>query len=174
MRRYNLTAAMYDARYCEEQEAKYKAALAGLHVKGNAVLDVGCGSGLFFGHVGDNAKLVAGVDISRRLLQLAKERAKKYSDVYLVQADADNLPFRLGVFSYVFAFTLLQNMPNPSITLGEFKLVAKLDSIIVVTGLKAAVSLEVFGGYLEDAGLRVVSLREEDALRCYVVVCIQR
>jgi ubiquinone/menaquinone biosynthesis C-methylase UbiE len=174
MRRYNLTAEMYDSRYCEEQEAKYKAALEGLPFEGSAVLDVGCGSGLFFGHVADVAKLVVGVDVSQGLLRLAKERAKNFPNVHIVQADADNLPFKPGVFSHVFAFTVLQNMPNPPRTLEEFKLVANRDAVIVVTGLKAAVSLEVFGGYLESAGLRVVSLKDDDPLRCYVIACLQR
>jgi ubiquinone/menaquinone biosynthesis C-methylase UbiE len=174
MRRYNLTAEMYDARYCEEQEAKYKAALEGLRLEGSAVLDIGCGSGLFFNHVADTAKLVVGVDVSQGLLQLAKERAKNFPNVHMVQADADNLPFKPNVFSHVFAFTVLQNMPNPPRTLEQFKLVAKCDAVTVVTGLKAAISLEVFGGYLEAAGLRVVSLRDDDALRCYVVACLQR
>jgi ubiquinone/menaquinone biosynthesis C-methylase UbiE len=173
MRRYNLTAEMYDARYCEEQEAKYKAALEGLHLEGSAVLDVGCGSGLFFSHMVDIARLLVGVDVSQGLLKLAKERAKNFPNVYMVQADADNLPFKPGVFSHVFAFTVLQNMPNPRRTLEEFKLVAKRDAVIVVTGLKAAVSLEVFGGYLEAAGLRVVSLRDDDALQCYIMACLQ-
>ena len=174
MRRYNLTAEMYDARYCEEQEAKYKAALDGLSLEAGVVLDVGCGSGLFFRHVANEAKLVVGVDVSRRLLQLAKERAKTYPDVYLIQADADKLPFKQDIFTHVFAFTVLQNMPNPPKTLEEFKLVAQNDARIVVTGLKAAVSLEVFGGFLEKAGLRVVSLRDDEVLRCYVVVSVRR
>ena len=174
MRRYNLTAEMYDARYCEEQEAKYKAALDGLSLEAGVVLDVGCGSGLFFSHVANEAKLVVGVDVSRRLLQLAKERAKTYPDVYLIQADADKLPFKQDIFTHVFAFTVLQNMPNPPKTLEEFKLVAQNDARIVVTGLKAAVSLEVFGGFLEKAGLQVVSLRDDEVLRCYVVVSVRR
>jgi ubiquinone/menaquinone biosynthesis C-methylase UbiE len=175
MRRYNLTAQMYDARYCEEQESKYKAALESLSVsRGSLILDVGCGSGLFFGQVVDKANVVVGVDVSRGLLLLAKERSKIYPSVYLVLADADHLPFKQDVFSHVFAFTVLQNMPNPAKTLEEFKLVAKREAPIVVTGLKAAVSLEGFGAYLEKAGLQVVSLRDEDALRCYVVISVQR
>ena len=174
MRRYNLTAQIYDARYSEEQEAKYQVALKNLDVNRGAVLDVGCGSGLFFSHVADKAATVVGVDVSLNLLQLAKERAKNYSNVHLVQADADHLPFKQDIFSHVFAFTVLQNMPNPTQTLEGFKLVAKREGVIVVTGLKAAVPLEVFGGYLEAAGLRVVSLMDDDALRCYVVTCLQR
>jgi ubiquinone/menaquinone biosynthesis C-methylase UbiE len=174
MRRYNLTAQMYDARYCEEQEAKYHAALENFKLGDSVVLDVGCGSGLFFSHVADKAATVVGVDVSLGLLQLAKERAKKYPNVSIVQADADHLPFKQEVVSHVFAFTLLQNMPNPAETLKQFKVVAKREGVIVVTGLKAAIPMEAFGGFLEAADLQVASLSNNEELRCYVLTCVQR
>jgi ubiquinone/menaquinone biosynthesis C-methylase UbiE len=171
MRRYNLTAQIYDARYCEEQEAKYKTALDKLSLDAGVILDVGCGSGLFFRHVADDAKLVVGIDVSGALLKLAKERAKNYQNVHLVLADADNLPFKQEVFTYVFAFTVLQNMPNPAKTLRGFKIVALRDAFFVVSGLKAAVSLEVFGQYLDAAGFKVVSIVTDDTLRCHIAIC---
>ena len=59
IRRYDLTAQMYDARYGEEQEAKYKVAMEGLHVSSRSlILDVGCGTGLFFTHVADRKSVV--------------------------------------------------------------------------------------------------------------------
>jgi ubiquinone/menaquinone biosynthesis C-methylase UbiE len=175
MRRYNLTAQMYDSRYSEEQETKYKAALESANINhGSVVLDVGCGTGLFFIHLAEEAGLVIGVDLSRSLLHLAKGRSKVYSDVYLVRADADYLPFKRDVFTHIFAFTVLQNMPNPSETLKQFKLVAKCDACFVVTGLKAAISMQAFWKFLEVADLQAISLRNNDALRCYIVTCVHR
>ena len=174
MRRYNLTAQMYDERYREEQEAKFKVALEGLTLTpASTVLDVGCGSGMFFGEVADKAKVVVGLDISRDLLLLARERAGKFGNVVLMQADADHLPFKNGVFGYVFAFTVLQNMPNHLETLRELQISATFSACFVVTGLKAAVPLEKFGMALKKAGLRVISLRDDKALRCYVVVAVR-
>ena len=51
MQRYNVTAEIYDERYAQEQERKYKKALENVNVVGKTVLDVGCGSGLFFKEV---------------------------------------------------------------------------------------------------------------------------
>ena len=48
MQRYDVTAEMYDERYADEQQRKYKKALENVNVTGKTVLDVGCGSGLFF------------------------------------------------------------------------------------------------------------------------------
>ena len=42
------------------------------------VLDVGCGSGLFFSEVADQADMVVGVDVSRKLLLKAKKQAKRF------------------------------------------------------------------------------------------------
>ena len=174
IRRYDLTAQLYDMRYAEEQEIKYKTALERLNVARNSkVLDVGCGTGLLFSHVAAEAQTVVGVDISSRLLLQAKERARDFRNVHLVQADADYLPFTDNHFSIVFAFTVLQNMPKPLETLKEIKRNAKRDASIVVTGLKKAFSLEAFRELLQNAGLQVVSLKDDDVLKCYVAVTVR-
>ena len=170
MRRYDLTAEMYERRYTEEQKAKYKAALKTLNVTGKRVLDVGCGTGLLFSHVAAEAKTVVGVDVSIKLLRQAKKRAQEFRNVHLVQADADHMPFKNNHFNIVFAFTVLQNLPKPLETLREIKLNAQQTASIVVTGLKKVFSLEAFQELLRDAGLQVVSLKDDAPLKCYVAV----
>ena len=174
IRRYDLTAEMYEMRYAEEQAVKYKAALEHLNIARHSnVLDVGCGAGLLFSHVAAEAQTVVGVDISSRLLLQAKECARDFRNVHLVQADADYLPFTDNHFSLVFAFTVLQNMPKPLETLNEIKRNAKRGASIVVTGLKKAFSLEAFRELLQNAGLQVVSLKDADVLKCYVAVTVR-
>ncbi len=116
MQRYDLTADMYEERYAAEQQAKYGAALENVGLAGKRVLDVGCGTGLFFGYA-SAAEMVVGIDLSRKLLQKAQAQAKKSPHVFVVQADADHLPFAEGFFEAVFAFTVLQNMPKAA---GDF------------------------------------------------------
>jgi ubiquinone/menaquinone biosynthesis C-methylase UbiE len=172
MRRYDLTALLYNVRYAEEQEAKYRIALENLRVAGT-ILDVGCGTGLLFPHVATKAEKVVGVDVSKQLLLQARKRAEKFRSVQLVQADADHLPFRNAYFTVVFAFTVLQNMPKPFETLMEIKHIAKRDALIVITGLKKKFSLEAFEELLRQAGLRVVLLKDNDDVKCYVAVSLQ-
>jgi ubiquinone/menaquinone biosynthesis C-methylase UbiE len=172
MQRYDLTARMYDERYAEEQVAKYQAALKHLDIN-DSVIDVGCGTGLFFNHVVADAQTVVGVDISRSLLLQAKERARAFFNVHLVQADADHLPFRDACFNVVLAFTLLQNMPKPLETLSELRRSAKQGAHVVVSGLKKAFSLEAFTALLHDAGLQPVSLEDNEGLKCHVSVTIR-
>jgi ubiquinone/menaquinone biosynthesis C-methylase UbiE len=172
MQRYDLTAKMYDARYAEEQAAKYNAALKHLIFSQDSILDVGCGSGLLFSHIAE-AQTVVGVDISRKLLLQAKERIRDLPNVHLVQADADYLPLKNACFGVVFAFTVLQNLPKPLDTLKEFKRIVEGDAYIVVTGLKKAFSLEAFRGLLQKSGLQVVYLEDSDVLKCHVAVTMQ-
>ncbi len=168
MQRYDLTAEMYEERYAEEQKAKYKEALKNVDVAGCAVLDVGCGSGLFFRGATAQSGIVVGVDISRKLLLKAKEQAKSLENVSVLQADADHLPFKDAFFDVAFAFTVLQNMPKPAVTLRELIRVAIPGSKIVVTGLKKAFPLTVFIDTLEGSGLKIISFVDNEDLKCYV------
>jgi ubiquinone/menaquinone biosynthesis C-methylase UbiE len=174
IRRYDLTAQLYDMRYAEEQELKYRTALESLNIARNSkVLDVGCGTGLLFSHVAAEAQTVVGIDISSKLLLQAKKRARNFLSVHLVQADADHMPFKDNYFSVVFAFTVLQNMPDPLETLKETKRITERDAPIVVTGFKKTFSLDAFSELLQNAGLRVVSLKDADMLKCHVAVTVQ-
>jgi ubiquinone/menaquinone biosynthesis C-methylase UbiE len=168
MHAYNVTADIYDERYSQEQHAKYAKALKSADVGGKTVLDVGCGSGLFFAEAADKAQLVVGVDVSRGLLVKANEHAKKFGNVFVVQADADHLPFRAGSFDGVFAFTVLQNMPKPIVTLMELRRTAKSGGRVVVTGLKKAFGLDKFMDFVEGSGMRLEAFVDEDAINCFI------
>jgi arsenite methyltransferase len=170
MQLYNVTAEMYDERYAQEQERKYKKALENVYLTRKTVLDVGCGSGLFFKEVSAQAGMVIGVDVSRKLLLKAKEQGNAFSNVAVLQADADHLPFRDELFGAVFAFTVLQNVPKPVETLNELKRVTKKDEKIVVTGLKKAFPITSFIDLLDGSGLIVTAFVDDEAINCYVAV----
>ena len=172
-RRYDLTASMYDARYAEEQEAKYHAALSEVKSTG-LVLDVGCGTGLFFSHASRNATKIVGVDISKKLLLQAKERAKTLGNVNLVQADADCLPFVDDIFDAAFAFTVLQNMPKPSETLMDIRRTTRKDAVITVSALKKAFSRDKFEQLLLKASLETFSIKDDANLNCYVASSLKK
>jgi ubiquinone/menaquinone biosynthesis C-methylase UbiE len=171
MRLYDLTAHIYDMRYAEEQAAKIDVALKSIRIqKHGLVLDVGCGTGLLFDHVGDKAETIVGLDISRKILLQAKKRSEKFQNAHLIWADADNMPLKNEIFLHVFAITLIQNMPNLVKTLDEVKRVAKRNGVIVVTGLKKKFSLEIFESFLRKLSLNVIEVKNEN-LKCYVAIC---
>lgn len=171
MQRYDLTAHIYDVRYAEEQTAKIEAVMESINMeKEGLVLDVGCGTGLLFEYVSHKAEAIVGLDISRETLLQAKKRAKKFANVHLILADSNNVPLKEDVFSYVFALTLIQNTPNPFKTLNEIKRVSKENAVIIVTGLKKKFPIGAFKRLLHDAGLKVITLKNE-SLNCHVAVC---
>ena len=90
MQSYDVTAEMYDERYAEEQTRKYSKALENVNVTSKTVLDVGCGSGLFFTQVANKAGIVVGVDLSRKLLIKAKKHIKAFQNVFVLQAPGSN------------------------------------------------------------------------------------
>ena len=172
MQRYDATAQGYNELYAEEQKAKYMAALKNLKVSDAKILDVGCGSGLFLQEVASQASIVVGIDISRKLLLKANQQAKAYPNAFALQADGDHLPFINGFFDVVFAFTVLQNMPQPAVALVEWKRVVKEKGSLVITALKKAFTLPAFMDLLEAAGFLVVSFVDDESLKCYVCVVV--
>lgn len=161
-------------RYAEEQTAKIKAALETVNIKKNSVvLDIGCGTGILFDYVAnEKTRTVVGVDISRKVLLIAKRRTKNFANVHLIVADADTLPLKRTMFTHIFGVTLLQNMPNPAETLKEIARVTKENAIIIVTAMKKAFTLEDFRKLLRNADFKGMSLKSE-GLKCYVVVCMK-
>lgn len=170
MNRYDITADMYDQRYEQEQRAKYEAALRHTNIANATILDAGCGTGLFFSRAAPIAKNVVAFDVSGKLLRQAKKQAKYFQNVFVLQADADHLPFTDSVFDAAFAFTVLQNIPTPIETLFELKRVGKTNGNVVVTGLKKVFSCEVFSELVASSGLKTVSFEDEACLKCYVAV----
>ena len=170
MQNYDVTSEMYEERYAEEQQRKYKKALEEVNLSDKALLDVGCGSGLFFREVAKAAMIAVGVDISRKLLFKAKEQARTFQNAFVLQADADYMPFKKGCFDHVLSFTVLQNMPKPNETLKELKRVVKPIGRVVVTGLKKAFPLEKFMDILENSGLQLATFVDDEDVNCYVAV----
>lgn len=171
MRRYDVTANIYDTRYAEEQRAKIEAALKHINVMSDdEVLDIGCGTGLLFDYVADKARIIVAVDVSKRTLLEAKRRTKRFKNVELVLADADNLPLRDKQFTRIFVLTVIQNLPDPVEMLNEVRRVARNGGVFIVTGLKSVFSREAFETLFHKADLNVVAWEDEEKLKCYVAV----
>jgi ubiquinone/menaquinone biosynthesis C-methylase UbiE len=77
------------------------------------------------------------------------------------------------MFDAVFAFTVLQNMPSPLETLTELRRTARRGAAVTVTGLKKAFSIDTLKQLLCHAGLRLVSVKDEEKLKCYVALSLK-
>ena len=162
-RRYDETAELYDERYAEIQSEKYGQVAIRLR-KVEKILDLGCGTGMFLSELVEHGRLVVGVDVSPKMLKIAKKRAVGAN---LILADADHLPFTNGCFDAVVSITLLQNMPDPSATTKEIARITKSGGMVILTTLKRKHALKELRGWMRNAGLRpleTLEMRGEDVL----------
>jgi len=156
-RLYDETAEIYDRRYAEIQKAKYRLVLENLPENVGRILDLGCGTGLLLDDLSKRGDLVVGIDASEKMLGAAKARRAKAE---LVLADADHLPFKDASFDCVVSVTLLQNIPEPAVCVGEAARVLKKGGLAVFTTLKRKNSLDEVKKWMESAGLKVARLEE--------------
>jgi len=152
---------IYDLRYSEEQEKKYKIVLDSKEFismeQAGCKLDIGCGTGLLIKSL---RGFVVGTDISSQLLKKTVERSHK--ETFLVNADAENLPFRPCIFNMLFGITILQNLSNYDKAFSEFKRVSTTEGIIFISMIKKALPVLDFLKIVEE-NLRYYKLLSESS-----------
>ena len=87
------------------------------------ILDVGSGNG-FFGYYFSKFCDVTGLDYSKYMLRMNPLEK-------LIQANAENLPFKDDAFDVVFSSALLHHVENPKEILEEYKRVSKKFVVII-------------------------------------------
>lgn len=95
-------------------------------------MDSGCASGRFFGVLKDRKINYLGIDISERLIEIAK---KQYPEAEFQVADALNLPFPENFFDKVFSVSVLHNIPSKDFQfqyLKEIKRVLKPGGLLIL------------------------------------------
>jgi ubiquinone/menaquinone biosynthesis C-methylase UbiE len=156
-RRYDSTADIYDERYTRIQREKYEVVKRYLPKRIARILDLGCGTGMFLKELAERGEIVVGVDSAVEMLSIARKRA---SGASLVCADADHLPFKDRSFDVVVSVTLLQNVPEPVVTMKEIARVLKSGGIAIVTSLKRKHSSEKLADWASSAGLKPIIVEE--------------
>ena len=122
------------ARDWAEQELQhrplYEHALRSLDIRrGKAVLDVGCGSGVFCRFAADAGAHVTGIDAAGSLVEIAQERVPEAG---LRVGDLQFLPFADDAFDVVTGFNSFQYGADPVAALAEARRVAKPGSPVFV------------------------------------------
>ncbi|MBU4224166.1 methionine biosynthesis protein MetW [Patescibacteria group bacterium] len=97
--------------------------------KGQKVLDVGCGDGLFLNALAQKEVLASGVDISE---EGVKKCGEKGLDASVVDISIENLPFQDGAFDTVIMLDVLEHLYAPEALLQEAARVSKKYIIISV------------------------------------------
>lgn len=102
----------------EEEEALFQRML---WKERGALLDVGCGTGIFTLLFQNLGFTVGGLDISQEMLLYLRSKAL---DLPLIQGYAQLLPFKRDAFQYVTLITVLEFLPHPFFALVEATRVA--------------------------------------------------
>lgn len=86
---YDSVSSLWDGDdFPEERFARHVTATLSIPHGGGLILDVGCGSGAMFSELGDcGASEIVGLDISPRMAELARKRAKYDPRVSVLQED---------------------------------------------------------------------------------------
>lgn len=98
------------------------------HIKKDmGVLEVGCGTGLLLSKI--KAKKRTGCDLSGNLIKQFKHKGVK-----LIQADAEELPFKSNKFDVVYNINLLEHVPYPKKAVSEsLRVLKKGGKFIAIT-----------------------------------------
>ncbi len=131
---YARWAPVYDLTFSLVMRAGRRAAAAAASRPGGRVLDVGVGTGLELPMM-DRATRITGVDLSRPMLQRARERVRRHGLANvdgLVVMDAMRLAFPDGCFDAVVAPYVLSVVPDPGASLDEWARVLKPGGEIVL------------------------------------------
>lgn len=81
---------------------------------GGWLLDVGCGRGRYLGQLVDRGFTYVGLDSSKEMLKIAKNKAcqRAESSVFLIQGDAEHLPFVNSLFNSVICIDVLHHFTS--------------------------------------------------------------
>ena len=157
---------LYDERYKSEQTSKYDMILRHLVLSADdLVLDDGCGTGLLLNRLQNYS---VGIDLSSSLLSKALSRLSEKGQTFLIQADAEHLPFRDHIFEKVFAVTLIQNTPKPAHAFGEIRRVVRVGSEAIVTALKKSYTSQGFRHLIFASGFTLKYYIEDGELKDWI------
>jgi len=99
-----------------------------------SILDAGCGPGIYVSLLLEEGFQVQGVDYSKEVIAVAKERVSKGKNRFAV-ADVYDLPFADDSFDIVLCLGLFQSVDDYERGLREIERVLKRDGLVIVTTL---------------------------------------
>lgn len=148
---YDQTAWIYDQRYREIQEEKYRAILSRIKFrKGDLILDAGCGTGMLLEKIPSKQRVV-GIDFSREMIRIARNKIRNSN---FIRVDLNGLPFKDNTFSKVFGVTILQNIKYPQRAVKEIARIVQKKGLAVLSTLRKKTTKKEIRELIEEAGLK--------------------
>ncbi len=136
--RYDAWFELEKNRYCLEREIRLMMKMLA-PLKGNRLLDIGCGTGTSLMPFIDLGMDLTGIDASAYMLDVASARLKHHAALH--KGHAEDLPFDDNAFEYAIMFTSLEFMDRPAKAIEEACRVAKDKLFIGVLNRYAPVNV---------------------------------
>lgn len=133
---YNLIVENFDKRY-EGIEAFYwenfesKIVNELIDVKNKVVLDLGCGGGRYALSVCKRAKQVIGIDISDKMIEIARKKLTPDMSIKFLVGDATCIPFKNEHFDVIVSLGMFEYLKDPTPFLSEINRILKKDGILL-------------------------------------------
>ena len=102
---------------------------------GDKILDLGCGNGRLFSLLKDRNIEYIGVDSSKELIKIAKEKNKEGTPKFIVE-EALDLPFSENYFDKIYSIAVLHHIPSHDFRLEflrEAKQILKSKGLLILT-----------------------------------------
>lgn len=115
-----------------------------------AVLDVGCGNGIVYEFLAQKSIFYTGVDVSAKLLRIARARAAKKrgnSQYKFRVASITALPFKDRSFSHVLCFAILHHIPSNELRESAF---AEVYRVLKKEGTLCVTVWNMFSSYARE------------------------
>lgn len=129
---YNKLSSSYDELYGEEQSQKHETVLEFL---GNRVfrvlIDIGCGTGTFLEKAQGTYDYAIGIDLSSKMLQIARRRRTRNTDYVL--AISASLPLKNDSADCTVSISTAKAESNLPMIIGELERISHPDSLLAVS-----------------------------------------
>lgn len=136
LREFNLLSRYYDSIIIRWFfEFFYKEVQNHLgHLDGKKVLSVGCGTATLEIKLARlyPSSSITGLDLSKKMLAIAKQKANKIQNISFTEGDVDALPFLKNSFDIVLCLHSFHHYSNQINALKEMKRVLKKNGVLVV------------------------------------------
>ena len=129
---YNTLSSSYDELYGKEQSQKYEMALEFLGQKHFKVLvDIGCGTGSFLEKAQRLYDHAIGIDLSTKMLKIARNRRTLNADYVL--ASSSSLPLKDESSDCIVSISTAKAEPNLPKFLADLERICREDSFLAFT-----------------------------------------
>ena len=129
---YNTISSSYDELYGKEQSHKYEMVLEFLREKHFKVLvDIGCGTGTFLEKAREICDHSIGIDLSTRMLKIAKNRRTRNAEYVL--ASSSSLPLKDNSADCTVSISTAKAESNLPMFIADLERIGHQDSLLAVT-----------------------------------------